>query len=368
MSLINQMLRDLEQRKPDTPKPAPTLEPRPAPTTNQHKLLGLGLTALVLSLASIYIWRQQQTAQSAPPVPATSSASATETPTSAAVQLKIEPQAAKPAAIADPATGSEQSIVNEPWARPGNTARPSPVEEPALAGSEKPGPAAQQTTGAVKPAAPKSKPAAIATHIPPAVAAKAQKPAKTLSPEQQAEALYRSAQASSSLLMMRENLYEALQFNPNHLPARTLLLQTLLKSRASPLEISRFIDDSLRLFPGNLLFVKTRAHLYTQQKNFSAALTTLAQIDADTVDDTAYLSLLAASHQQLQHFPQAARLYQRLCQIQPDKAEHWLGLGMSRDKLNQAPAAAQAYRQALDKNTLNAEVVSYIKQRLGALN
>jgi tetratricopeptide (TPR) repeat protein len=140
-----------------------------------------------------------------------------------------------------------------------------------------------------------------------------------------------------------------------------------MKSRAD-VELDEFLDDSLALFPNNLLFIKTRAHLYVQQKNFAAAVNILERIDADTVDDSPFLALLAAGYQQLQHFPQAARIYQRLSQIQPDKAENWLGLAIAQDKLNQSQAAVQAYRQALDKKTLNAEVVSYIKQRLTALN
>lgn len=341
MSLINQMLRDLEQRRHDTPKPTPMLEPKSAPKDkSRYKSGGLWLTTLALTLAAVYVRQQNQSIQPAP-VSLAATATVTEKPLPHTAPLQVD-------------------------------AQPQPPEPAPLPKETSDGPAANAepiTISTAKPETPKPKPAPRKAPPPKAAAVKVDKPARTLTPAQQADALYQSALASSSMLMTKENLYEALQFNPNHLPARTLLLQTLLKSRTTaPLEIGHFVDDSLRLFPGNLLFVKTRAHLYAQQKNYPAALSTLAQIDADTVDDPVYLSLLAASHQQLQHFPQAARVYQRLCQIQPEKAEHWLGLGVSRDKLNQAQAAAQAYRQALDKNTLNAEVVSYIKQRLGALN
>jgi tetratricopeptide (TPR) repeat protein len=147
-----------------------------------------------------------------------------------------------------------------------------------------------------------------------------------------------------------------------------LLLQTLLKYRASPAEIAAFVQESLELFPNNLLFVKTQAHLYVQQKNFAAAVSLLERIDSNTVDDPAYLALLAAGYQQQQQFARAEPIYRRLTELQADKAEYWLGLAMNQDKLNQTQAAAESYRQALDKNTLNAEVVSYIKQRLDALN
>ncbi len=180
--------------------------------------------------------------------------------------------------------------------------------------------------------------------------------------------LYHQAQISQSAASSRDALLTALALDPHYLPARTLLLQTLLKMHASDAEINAFTEKSLQLFPDNLLFIKTQAHLYVQQKRFNEAIQLLEQIDAKRVEDSGYLSLLAASYQQLQRFPQAERIYQKLTQIQPDKAENWLGWAICLDKLNQPQDAARAYREALNKNTLNSQVVDYINQRLSAFN
>ncbi len=338
MSLINQMLRDLEQRNPPNPNPAQPLNVRIASNGRGNKLSRLWLMPLLIALPAAYVWRQNQTVQTAP-----------------------QPAAATAAAIAEP----KQSPITAELPAPAPESAQAPLPEPKVSLDKPEQPVSKQETvnNSVKPTAKPAKMAPEKTRP-----ASMPQPAKTAIHRERAESLYRQAQRSASAIMARANLEEALELDPLYLPARSLLLQTLLKSHASDAEIGAFLEKSLQLFPDNLLFIKTRAHLYVQQKNFSAAVRLLEQIDAETVDDSAYLSLLAAGYQQLQSFPQAERIYRQLTSIQPDKAENWLGLAIAQDKLNQPQFAAQSYRQALDKKTLNSEVVDYIKQRLSALN
>ncbi|MGD0961143.1 MAG: tetratricopeptide repeat protein [Methylomonas sp.] len=180
--------------------------------------------------------------------------------------------------------------------------------------------------------------------------------------------LYFQAKTSPSLESSRNYLETILQIDPRYLPARTLMLQILLKSHVKGLELTEFVDKSLLLFPDNPTFLKTRAHLYIEQKDYAAAVNLLEQADPSRISDSAYLALLAGCYAQLQFYPQASEVYNRLTKIQPEKAENWLGLAIAQDKLNQSDSAVAAYQQALDKNTLHEEVVAYIKQRLHDLN
>ncbi len=130
---------------------------------------------------------------------------------------------------------------------------------------------------------------------------------------------------------------------------------------------AEFLDQSLALFPDNLQFINTRAQLFLQQKNPSGALTTLQRVDLTNASNETYLSLLAATYQQQQSFGNAAKVYQRLITVNPDKAENWLGLALSEEKLGDPKLAREAYQQALSKNTLKESIRSYIKQRLTEL-
>ena len=187
------------------------------------------------------------------------------------------------------------------------------------------------------------------------------------SQQQRLQALYREAERSASQLMRKETLKEALALEPGNLHTRDLLLQTLLKTGPGN-ELEQFLRDSLMLFPNHLAFITSLAQLQMQHKAYAAASATLEGIDSNQTNEPAYLALLAASYQQQKNFHNAAPIYQRLTQIQPEKAENWLGLAICAENLQQRQTAIQAYRQALAKNTLNGEVVNYINQRLSALN
>lgn len=191
---------------------------------------------------------------------------------------------------------------------------------------------------------------------------------KAVTRHDQVTKLYQQAQVANSAVKAREDLEMALALEPEFLPARSLLLQILLKNQASSEELTAFLDESLHWFPEQLLFVKARAHIYIQHKDFNAAAAILEHVDSHKTEDTVYLALLAACYQQLQQFVSASEIYLRLCRLQPDKAENWLGLAITYDKLNQKMQASHAFQQALEKNTLNLQIIDYIKQRLSVLN
>jgi Flp pilus assembly protein TadD len=189
-------------------------------------------------------------------------------------------------------------------------------------------------------------------------------PTKHITAKQQADLLYRQAENSAGDYSAVSRLEEALEIDPRHLKARLLLVK-LLHNQGQVHKTAEILDQSLALFPDNLQFINTRAQLFLQQKNPGDALKTLQRIDlAGSSNDETYLSLLAASYQQLQSFTNAAKIYQRLATVNPEKAENWLGLALSEEKLGNSNLAREAYQQALIKNTLKESVVKYINQRL----
>lgn len=188
------------------------------------------------------------------------------------------------------------------------------------------------------------------------------------SEHEQAIKLFQQAQSAGISVTSRTQLEAALNLEPNYLPARSMLLQVLLKDNISTPELSAFLDNSVKLFPEEMTFIKPRAHLYIQNKEFGAALALLERVNSNTTDDQTYLALLAVSYQQTQQFKAASDIYLRLCTMQAEKAENWLGLAISYDNLNEKNRAISAYQQAFTKNTLDSQIMDYIKQRLRVLN
>jgi hypothetical protein len=126
-------------------------------------------------------------------------------------------------------------------------------------------------------------------------------------------------------------------------------------------QATRLLDESLLLFPGNAQLINARAQIYLSNKNPQAALQIL---QGSNSHDEIYLSLLAATYQQLKMFKESADVYTKLVRINPNIAQYWLGMAIAKDKTGNSKSARDAYLQALSKNTLNSSVVTFINQRL----
>ncbi len=189
---------------------------------------------------------------------------------------------------------------------------------------------------------------------------------KGYSPREQAEKLFLQIQQTDLPSIVRSNLEQVLNLDPMHLKARILLAQILLKQGLKQ-QTADFLDQSLQLFPENLLFIKTRAQIYLQQKNHVAALKILNTRDTSSINDPTYLSLLAAAYQQQGNFKQSVNIYQRLVTLSPNTAQYWLGLAIALENTGTKQQAVTAYQQAIDKNTLKSAIIHYINQRITAL-
>lgn len=356
MSLINQMLRDLEQRSQQTPsiKPAQPLDIQTSPF-QPRPTRSLGWLAIGLLPIAAAVWLFWQLRETQPPTTVSAPHVITEPVAKTAIVMQPPVVATLAAKPAQPQALTSETVTAEPAAAI-NIVKPQADHTVEIPTQSLPSGNTQRATNATNDVS--NKPATATPKI--------VKPSAMGSPQQQAEKLFRQTGNNMSRLMLKESLQEVLELNPRHLAARQQLLRILVKERSN-LELKQFLDESLDWFPDNLGFITTLAHYHLQQKNFADAIATLERVDSFRIDETHYLALLAASYQQQQQFAQALPVYQKLTQLQPEKAENWLGLGICADKLQQNQSALKAYQEALAKNTLNSAVVDYINQRLSAL-
>ncbi len=189
--------------------------------------------------------------------------------------------------------------------------------------------------------------------------------AAPLSTAQQANILYQQASKTNNPQHAIRLLNQSIKLSPKQSNARLLLTRLLINTdkRQSAIEL---LDESLIIFPKNTAFIMARAQLYLQEKNTESALQLLTQITTSSKNE-AYLALLAAAYQQNKSYPQARDHYQTLVQLNSNKAEYWLGLALAQDALNQKEAAYNAYQNALKLHSLNSAINDYIQQRLKQL-
>jgi len=353
MSLINQMLRDLESRNTSNNTP-PTLQRNvqvTQPLPSKKSFLLWGLLAIIVTGGTYSAYQYIKTLTKTPPVIIADNIK--KDPVPIAPYEKI---LAAPNAVTDPVPKIELQPSKDAILQLASVAQPAPTVLPAPTIQQKPPvqtvPAAPEIVAepAIKKMPIASKPALI----------------ESTSAKQQADLLYHQAENNSEDFSAAYKLEQALKLDPRHLKARLLLAKTL-HHQGQVDKTAEFLDQSLILFPDNLQFINTRAQLYLQQKKPSGALETLQRIDLTNSSNETYLSLLAATYQQLQSFDKAAKVYQKLVNVNPDKAENWLGLALSQEKLGNPKLTREAYQQALNKNTLKESITTYIKQRLTEL-
>jgi len=189
---------------------------------------------------------------------------------------------------------------------------------------------------------------------------------KQLSNTQLASQIFTSAQKLTSLVEKQLKLEQALKLDMLHINARLVLANTLLQQGQTE-KASTLLNQGTTLFPQNIQLINLRSQLFLQNKQARPALTLLQQVDDRYIQDETYLALLAAAYQQSNAPLKSLQVYQKLLSINSNKAEYWLGLAMAYEKQNHKQQALNAYQQALNKNSLKTAIVSYIKQRISIL-
>lgn len=112
-------------------------------------------------------------------------------------------------------------------------------------------------------------------------------------------------------------------------------------------------DNSLR---------EMKARIHLKQGQFTAALNTLKPLSR--LKDEQYQVMLANTAQQAQQNKVAVDAYKMLIAMKPDIGRWQLGLAVLYDKNSQFELASLAYKKALTKNDLSVSSENFVKQRI----
>ena len=353
MSLINQMLKDLEKRKAESGNPQEL--PKTIQTVNEPPSSGLPWSAitmvalLVTASAGGAWWLFVRS-----PTPEASGAPVAEV-------KHADPSAITP--VTPPVSAPEPAVATVVE----SSAPPSP--EPA-------NPAVPLTAAVVKPAEPvpiSQKPvsAGRVDQAKPKRSHRARRPTY-LWPESDASARAGDAEDHYSRALRlqeagreseaRDELEAAVQQNPEHAEARRLLAKSYAAAgqyhRADELlnQHGRTDSESSRL----------RAQIYLKEgKTEQAEQVLIGGLEAD--DDPDRLAVKGALRQQQGRYGEAAEYYSRAIKAQPAQSKWWLGLAISLEGSQRYQEALGAYQRVLDAGAPNREVQRYVESRLAAL-
>ncbi len=367
MSLINQMLRDLDRRqdRTDGPGAVPPAYRKGPPRRSPWLILAFAASVPLAGLVGWLAWEQFSGASAAGSVPA--SASGAHAPAGSA----------QAAGVAHPARPRPKAA-----SRPGaSRSAPQSAHRPAQAA--KPAPALRQPAAERREPAPRSA-AARKVPAPPAVGVAEASPTSSddgmesgtvrksprpVTPLQRAEEHYRRAYTLLSQGRQTRGeaaLRQALAAAPGHEKARELLALVLIRG-GRLVEAGEVLRKGLQRNPGNLKLVRIYAEVLDRQQHTPVAVRLLERYRPARIEqDPAYFALLAAYDRKLERHRQAADLYRELTRLQPDNGLWWIGLGLSLEALDQPVAAAEAYRKARDTGSLNATLRRFVAGKLQA--
>ncbi|KAB7622639.1 tetratricopeptide repeat protein [Alkalilimnicola sp. S0819] len=114
-------------------------------------------------------------------------------------------------------------------------------------------------------------------------------------------------------------------------------------------------------------FAARLARLLAARGDTERAVAVLQEHAPARLGDGEYHALLAALLQRGGNYAESARWYQRVLEVDPQRAVWWMGLGLALEGAASYTSAAQAYGAALQADGLGAEAEQFVRERLRAL-
>ena len=400
MSLINQMLQDLDERRAAHGVGANLAnDVRPLPKARQSYLpfglvVGTGLV-IALGIAGVF-FRDEVSQHFSRAVSTVTESKAPAAPVAAAVvpaivapsEQALTPVVAEPQP--EPAAEMDVSLRMADFIDPPEDA--SHVEQAATASPPREQASATEPGGAKpKPVQPSKPPIASVTTARPitekAVAKLGEKNAEVSakqidgridsapviertpaagSPHERAESEYRKAIAAINQGRVPEamdSLRNALHQDSLHVASRQLLIKLLLEARNQD-EAIQVLQAGIAGRPAQLGWAMSLARLQVDGGELDGAWKTLEHSLPAAGNSPDYLGFAANVLQRLGRIDEAAAQYRKATGIAPADGRWWLGLGWCLDAQGQTVEAREAFLRARQSGNLSPELLTLIDQKL----
>lgn len=349
MSLINQVLNQLEQRGAHTAPDQTQIRAVPAqPKRDWVKPLLLVVGLLILGSLGAWLW----TLKAAHSVRDVHGSIAS--PPAAAEVKPVEMDQSGPATR----LSYELSVLPLPESlreyEP-QSESPQPVSLPLVANiAAEPQPAPKQE----KPSSPP-----VITHREPP------QPLKQVSPKQRADADYRKGLQAQQQGKIPEAMaaYEAALHGDEQHEAARLAMAAMLLENGSQAAAERTLQAGLHLKPVRLSYAMALARMQLGREQLEMAVATLQAHLAAADNNADYQSFYAALLQRQDRHKEALNHYQIALQISPRNGVWRVGYAISLQALERIEDAKLAYKQALSTHTLTPELTAFVQQKLAGL-
>ena len=190
----------------------------------------------------------------------------------------------------------------------------------------------------------------------------------TLAPRETADQLFNKAQTA---LARHDNdiaahlLQQVLAEDPRYKTAREQLV-TLTIRNGQPERAEALLLEGLALSPRHTELAIAYAQLLVERGALAPALAWLQDFAKGGAADADILALQAAIQDRLQRYAEAVDSYRAALRLRPGQAVWWTGLGVALEHSGQSSAALSSYRRAAQLPAQDA-VRAFVEQRIQAL-
>jgi len=181
---------------------------------------------------------------------------------------------------------------------------------------------------------------------------------------QQKLALAEKALAAKQVNKAEQLLEDVVIITPNDSQTRQKLA-ALWFGRQAYQDAVNLLSQGIALNGKDSSLRQMKARIHLKQGQVIAALNTLKPLAH--LKDEQYQIMLANTAQQAQHNKAAVNAYTMLISMQPDIGRWQLGLAVLYDKSSQFDLASKAYKTALTKNDLSVSSEQFVKERIQAI-
>ena len=182
-------------------------------------------------------------------------------------------------------------------------------------------------------------------------------------------------QVQEALKMLAEgdeaSAFAALDAHVRAVPAAHQSRETFIKlllSRGLTERAGTLADEGLLLAPNHSGFKKAKARYLIAGKNYLGAAELLSTRAPEPRSDLEYHELLASAQLGAGDFMGAIQNYRQLLQFDGTQARWWYGFAVAHDRVGNASTAKQSYEQALKGTSLSVGLRRSSEERVAALS
>ncbi|MFT5578956.1 MAG: tetratricopeptide (TPR) repeat protein [Paraglaciecola psychrophila] len=366
MSLVNDMLNDLDRRRSPQGAAPEALEWMVGQTPVRRRSRSLPLLALtfIVALAALgyYLWGPLTGYGAAAADRLLVTTRTTEKATQATAATSLA--AGEKPAISDLQSSDDSAVIAATSAASTAPLRIDNNGAQLLATATKgPGVSPAATDG----------PLPVVIKVPTVDSAPAANPVKTIfspSPSQRDQgvarrgrALIRSGANADAEVLLRQQL----QQQPDSSASATLLASLLLSQKHYD-QVTSLLAQQRAVNPQHIGLLQLEARLLMATARAEQAQQLLLSQQPPVAEYPAYYELLALAARQYQDFELAQHSYQQLLASDPGRGDWWVGLAVVLDEQALPQQALQAYSRGLRTQRIGADLASYARQRVMSIS